>query len=59
MRGSEGISVAFRGTCKPEKPCVFAAGEPGYDNLEVMKSSSSVNTVLIVGVGLEQIEILR
>ena len=51
------MSAAFRAICNPGKLRVFTGGGPRYDNLEVIKSSSSVTTVLIVGAGLEQIEV--
>lgn len=54
IRGLEGTWAAFR---DPERPRVFAVGELRYESVEDMKTSSSVTTVLIVGAGLEQVEI--
>lgn len=50
--------MPLRGTDDPERPRFFACGEPRYENVEVMKTSSSVITVLMVGVRLEQAEIV-
>lgn len=58
IRGLGDISKALRGTGDPERPRVFAVGEPRYESVEAIKASSSVSTVLMVGVGLEQVEIL-
>jgi hypothetical protein len=49
-----GISVAFRGTGDTERPRYFSVGKSKY---EIMETSFSVTTVLMVGAELEQLEI--